>query len=411
VAEEPDVVIIGAGIAGGALATVLARDGLQVLVLERTLQHEDRVRGEFMAPWGVAEAIRLDLLDVLRAAGGSFMRRLIAYSDLLTPPEAEEKAVNLGALLPGVDGALGIGHPTACDALDAAAIAAGATLRRGVVDVRVTAGARPRVTYTNDDVEHVVSPRIVIAADGRESRVRKELGCELNETTPVVMGAGLLVTDVQDWPAEDAVIGAAGEWNFLALPQGPTTARLYLMYDMAHKHKLVGAGKTQAFLDAFRCDAFPKGVAFADATPAGPCAAFPMNDTWVDEPVADGVVLIGDAAGWSDPLIGQGLSVAMRDVRLVRDALASSDDWSPAAFKEYVAERAERMRRLRYTARIATRVQCDSAPGAIARRRAIVQRLETEPVFGLARAISALGPEMGPPEAFTEDAMERLFAD
>src|SRR5690348_5024106 len=130
-AEQPDVVIVGAGIAGGALATALARDGLEVLDLERTLTHEDRVRGEFLAPWGVAEAIRLELLDVLLAAGGSFMRRLIGYSDLRTPAEAEEGAVDLGALLPGVDGALGIGHPTACNALDAAAVAAGAALVRG----------------------------------------------------------------------------------------------------------------------------------------------------------------------------------------------------------------------------------------------------------------------------------------
>jgi 2-polyprenyl-6-methoxyphenol hydroxylase-like FAD-dependent oxidoreductase len=409
VAEEPDVVIVGAGIAGGALATVLARAGLRVLTLERTLQHEDRVRGEFMAPWGVAEATRLDLLDALAAADANVIRRIIPYSDIATPEEAEAKAVELGALLPGVDGAMGVGHPALCDAFDAAAVAAGATLVRGVASVQVSAGERPEVAYELDGVAHVVRPRLVVAADGRESRVRKALDFELHETTPVVMGAGLLVTDVEGWPAEDSVIGAAGEWNYLALPQGPSTARLYLMYDMAHRHKLTGADKARTFLDAFRCDAFPRGDVFADATPAGPCAAFPMNDTWVDQPVADGVVLIGDAAGWSDPLIGQGLSVAMRDVRLVRDALVGSDDWSRDAFKGYVEERAERMRRLRYAARVVTHLNCDSAPGALERRRVIAQRLETEPKFALARAISALGPEMGPAESFTEDTMEQLL--
>jgi 2-polyprenyl-6-methoxyphenol hydroxylase-like FAD-dependent oxidoreductase len=409
VAKDPDVVIIGAGIAGGALAAVLARDGRDVLVLERTLAHEDRVRGEFMAPWGVAEATRLGLLDVLLGAGGNYIRTLTPYSDLLTPAEAEAKAVDFSALVPGVGGALSIGHPVACDALDAAAVAAGAEVVRGVSEVRVAQGARPEVRYVRDGVEHVVAPRLVVAADGRESRVRKQLGFELHETTPVVMGAGLLVTDVKDWPSHEAVIGSEGEWNYLAFPQGPSSARLYLMYAMTHKDKLSGAGKAKVFLDAFRCDAFPRGVAFANATPAGPCAAFPMNDTWVDEPVADGVVLIGDAAGWSDPLIGQGLSVAMRDVRLVHGAL-SGDDWSPAAFQEYVAERAERMRRLRYAARIVTRLNCDSAPGALARRRLIAQRLEAEPRFALARAISAIGPELGPPESFTEETMESLFA-
>ena len=50
-----DVVIAGAGIGGSALATVLARAGRSVLVLEKKTAYRDRVRGEWMAPWGVAE--------------------------------------------------------------------------------------------------------------------------------------------------------------------------------------------------------------------------------------------------------------------------------------------------------------------------------------------------------------------
>lgn len=56
VREDFDVAIVGAGIAGGALATRLARDGKSVLLLERTLVHIDRIRGEFLAPLGVSEA-------------------------------------------------------------------------------------------------------------------------------------------------------------------------------------------------------------------------------------------------------------------------------------------------------------------------------------------------------------------
>ncbi|MGB9279946.1 MAG: hypothetical protein WCB57_07650 [Pseudonocardiaceae bacterium] len=46
-----------------------------------------------------------------------------------------------------------------------------------------------------------------------------------------------------------------------------------------------------------------------------------MHDSWTEQPYAPGAVLIGDAAGWNDPIIGQGLSIALRDVRMATDVL------------------------------------------------------------------------------------------
>src|SRR5882762_10309118 len=65
-----DVIVVGGGLAGSTLATVLARKGRRVLVLEREAKFKDRVRGENMLPWGVAVARRLGVLDDLVAAGG-----------------------------------------------------------------------------------------------------------------------------------------------------------------------------------------------------------------------------------------------------------------------------------------------------------------------------------------------------
>ena len=50
-----DLVVVGGGIAGGALAIVMARAGYSVLLLEETDAFQDKVRGEWIAPWGVAE--------------------------------------------------------------------------------------------------------------------------------------------------------------------------------------------------------------------------------------------------------------------------------------------------------------------------------------------------------------------
>jgi flavin-dependent dehydrogenase len=56
-----DLIIVGGGLAGSALAKGLAETGARVLVLERERQFRDRVRGEGMHPWGVPEVRALGL--------------------------------------------------------------------------------------------------------------------------------------------------------------------------------------------------------------------------------------------------------------------------------------------------------------------------------------------------------------
>ena len=92
---EPDVVIVGAGIAGGALGTVLARAGFEVVLIERETNYPDRVRGEFIVPWGVTELAKLELLQPLREAGALFTRRNIPYDEIFAPAEAETRALDL----------------------------------------------------------------------------------------------------------------------------------------------------------------------------------------------------------------------------------------------------------------------------------------------------------------------------
>ena len=63
----------------------------------------------------------------------------------------------------------------------------------------------------------------------------------------------------------------------------------------------------------------------------GPLASFDMTETWVEHPYRDGVVLIGDAAGSSDPTWGQGLSITLRDVRELSERLRVNHDWDLAS--------------------------------------------------------------------------------
>ena len=65
--SDPEVVIIGSGVAGSAMATVLARDGRRVTVIERDLKEPDRIVGELLQPGG------LEVLDKLGLKGFSLI--------------------------------------------------------------------------------------------------------------------------------------------------------------------------------------------------------------------------------------------------------------------------------------------------------------------------------------------------
>ena len=80
----PDnIIIIGGGIAGSGLASVLAASGLAVTSLERTTSFPDRVRGEMYTPWGVKIAEEIGLLQPLLEAGATFTTDWVFYLSLI----------------------------------------------------------------------------------------------------------------------------------------------------------------------------------------------------------------------------------------------------------------------------------------------------------------------------------------
>lgn len=56
-----EVVIVGAGVLGSAIAATLSRDGRRVLVVERDLSEPDRIVGELLQPGGYAALTKLGL--------------------------------------------------------------------------------------------------------------------------------------------------------------------------------------------------------------------------------------------------------------------------------------------------------------------------------------------------------------
>jgi 2-polyprenyl-6-methoxyphenol hydroxylase-like FAD-dependent oxidoreductase len=409
---DVDVAIAGAGIGGSALATALARAGLAVLVLEKETEYRDRVRGEWIAPWGVVETKRLDLYDTLRAAGGHHLTEHRSYPEAPDAPPSPLDALPLEGLLSDVPGPLCLGHPTMCRVLSATAVRAGADLRRGVDAITLGAFERGRrtVRFMHEGAATTVRARLVVGADGRGSNVRKQAGIALHRDETHHLFAGLLVEGADAWPATLQSTGVERDVHYLVFPQGNGRIRLYLGYALAQRARLSGPDAALRFLDAYRLARLPGSDALANARAAGPCHAYGNEDTWTDAPVTDGVVLIGDAAGHNDPIIGQGLSITFRDVRMVRDVLLAGADWSAAAFAPYVDERRERMRRLRFVAALDSTIENEFGPDADARRARARRRQIEDPMLAQWFLSVFTGPETMPAEAFDDSIRARLLA-
>ncbi|MGI9327518.1 MAG: FAD-dependent oxidoreductase [Pseudomonadales bacterium] len=402
---NPDVVIVGGGIGGGALGTVLARAGLDILILEKTLVHKDVVRGEWIAPWGVAETVELGLYDQYVQSGAHRPLRHIDYNELDSRQVSEAKQIKLGELAPHLP--LCLGHPAMCNLLNASACEAGATLLRGISRITVVPGSPPTVTYVHDGEEVTLQPRWVVGADGRNGVVAKQIGCSLSQDPEHHLFSGMLVEGAEDWPEDLQVIGFEDDVNYLAFPQGGGTVRIYLGWPSEQRTRLAGPDGPKHFLEAWDVNSVPYAGAIAGATPVSRCIAYPNSDAWVDGPVREGVVLIGDAAGRNDPIIGQGQSVTHRDVRMVRDALLGNKRWSSSMFEDYITERAERMSRLRTVARLTSLRDSGFDEEGRALRREIHRRISVKPELATPLIGAFVGPEALPAEvyapAFTQE--------
>ncbi len=393
--ENIEVVIIGGGIGGSGLAAVLARAGVSVRVLERTTEFPDRVRGEMYVPWGVAIADQLGLLQPLVDAGATFSTEWVYYDKAFPPEVAEEMGVHVPDAVPGCKGILNFTHPQACQALIDHAVEGGARVARGVevIDVRL-GGTRPAVVWRDTSgVEHTTVAGLVVGADGRASVVRKAAGIKLH-SDPVrqYMTGGLVEGD----PIRPLInsYGTAEAVNFYSFPQGPNRSRVYLAHFDVHRY--AGPDGGRRYLAELALCASPDVARLSAGRLVTPIATHESVDTWTDRPYAERVVLVGDAGGYNDPIVGQGLSLTMADIRDVAEVVLtggrSADD-----FAEYGRRRADRHAKQRISARTSAEVLCAFGPDADERRLRALPLLNSDQLIALIVGVLFAGPDIVPP--------------
>jgi 2-polyprenyl-6-methoxyphenol hydroxylase-like FAD-dependent oxidoreductase len=328
-----DVITVGGGVGGAAFALMMAKHGARVLVLERERQFKDRVRGEFLAPWGVAEAQALGLYDVLR---GTCAHALPWWEMHVDTRLLRRRDVS--STTPHHVPVLSLYHPLMQEVVLQAAAAAGAEVRRGASVHNLQPGQVPSVVFTQDACHTELRARLIVGVDGRASLVRKWAGFAVQYDPAKLCIAGVLF-DAMPRPPEDTsyiTYNTKVDLEALLFPQGHGRVRAYLVYNKDAPYRLHGATHLPRFMEASVQAGVPAEW-YAGVEPRGPLASYSGAATWVEHPYRDGVVLVGDAAGTSDPTYGQGLSLTLRDVRVLCDYLLSHEDWE-AAGRAYARE-------------------------------------------------------------------------
>ncbi|KAJ9195933.1 hypothetical protein DTO271D3_2215 [Paecilomyces variotii] len=320
--HEADVVIVGAGIMGCALAVALGRQGRSVLLLERSLKEPDRIVGELLQPGGVRALEQLGLSDCLKGIDAIPTRGYdVIYHGV---------PVQIPYLKP--DGF--------------SSISEGCAFHHGrfVMKLRQAAMDCPNVTVVETTATSLVtSPhtnqvlgvdcttngskdcyfgQLTVIADGYASKFRKEH----HPHTPKVKSKffALELIDAELPMPNHGHIILSDNAPVLLYQIGTHETRALVDIPENLPSASVKNGGVKGHLRNTVLPSLPKSVqpSFLAALEKNQLRSMPNSFLPASTNKTPGLVILGDALNMRHPLTGGGMTVALNDAVMVRDLLS-----------------------------------------------------------------------------------------
>ncbi len=366
---DTEVAIVGGGLVGGCLAVALAEAGLSVAVID---PHADS--GKSVAKTKIEKPDAQFGTRVFALSPGS--RDFLAQCGVWRHVDETRVAPVYKMAITGDDGSSRLTFDAyRCGLLELAVIAENGNLQSAVQHaldertlVRQVRGRRcvaaswegAAVSISLDDGE-VISPQLLVAADGANSPLREFAGIKTRQSAydQCAVVANFATTVAHD--------GTAYQWfradGVLALLPLPGN-RVSMVWSTPDEHAReltavdpgeLAARVTQASISVL-----------GELTAAGVAAAFPLRLMRAASIVGPRLALIGDAAHNVHPLAGQGLNLGLADAQSLAATIAQrgpDEIGSRAVLAKYRRSRAEETAAMQFTTNGLHRLFDSSAPG------------------------------------------------
>ena len=324
-----DVVIAGARCAGASTAMLLARQGLQVLVVDPTSRGSDTLSTHALMRGGVLQLHRWGVLDAVRAAETPTIRTTtFHYGDEAVEVSIKERD--------GVDG-LYAPRRTVLDAmLCDAALAAGAEVVHGhsVVDLLGAPEGHIRgakIAGANKNVIDVAAD-LVIGADGVRSRVARILQAEPHYTVAHTTASIYGYWKDLEWEGFHWLYNIGAAVGSIPTNDGDTCVFASLPPTRFEEERKDGL---DAVYHSLLSEISPELARSVDASKlSGKLRAFAGTTGFLRRSAGPGWALVGDAGYFKDPITAHGITDALRDAERLARAVAEGDDGALAGYQE-----------------------------------------------------------------------------
>ena len=319
-----DVLIVGAGPAGSVAATLLARAGAQVRLIDRAVFPRDKLCGDTVNPGTLAVLRRLGLADEADGEGLPVEGMIVSGEGGVSVTGRYPRGLRGRAICRRkFDSALVEEARRAGVSFEDGTAATNAIVRAG--DRPVVVGAQVRAKGARTELR----ARVTIAADGRCSALARELRMGVAPRHPRRWAIGAYFHGVHGVSALGEMHIRAGRYIGIApVPGGLVNVCLVKPSHAADPtmRNPTATLRRELAQDAGLRDRFADADLVSAPVVLGPLAV--EANTRVQSP--DGLLVAGDACGFIDPMTGDGLRFAVRGGELAAQAAlqALEHGWS-----------------------------------------------------------------------------------